>query len=100
MPAAPSNLAAANGANRGNKRSVALTWTDNYGNETGFTIQQATNAAFTTGLKSTTVTANAVTANLTGLSKATTYYVRIRANNAVGSSAWASANPFPIVTNP
>lgn len=100
VPAAPSNLAAANGANQGNKRSVNLTWTDNSANETGFTIQQATNAAFTTGLKSTTVGANVVTASLTGLSKATTYYIRIRANNAVGSSGWVNATPFPIVTNP
>jgi len=100
VPAAPSNLAAANGASQGNKRSVDLTWADNSVNETGFTIQRATNAAFTTGLNSTTVAANAVTANLTGLSKATTYYFRIRANNAVGSSAWVNATPFPIVTQP
>ena len=100
VPAAPSNLAAANGANQGNKRSVDLTWNDNSINETGFTIQQATNAAFTTGLKSTTAAANAMTANLTGLSKATTYYIRIRANNATGSSGWVNGTPFPIVTNP
>ncbi len=100
VPAAPSNVAAANGANQGNKRSVALTWTDNSANETGFTIERATDAAFTTGLKSTTVAANAVTATLTGLSRATTYYLRIRADNAVGSSAWVNATPFPIVTQP
>jgi hypothetical protein len=100
VPAAPSNLAAANGANQGNKRSVDLTWTDNSANETGFTIQQATNATFTTGLKTTTVAANATAVSLTGLSKATTYYFRIRANNAIGSSAWVNAIPFPIVTNP
>ena len=51
VPAAPSNVAAANGANQGNKRSVDLTWSDNSTNETGFTIQRATNAAFTTGLR-------------------------------------------------
>ena len=100
VPAAPSNLAAANGASQGNKRSVTLTWKDNSANETGFTIQRATDAAFTTGLTSTTVAANAVTATQTGLSKATTYYFRIRANNAVGSSAWVNATPFPIVTQP
>ena len=46
VPAAPSNLVAANGADQGRKRSVDLTWTDNSTNETGFTIQRATNAAF------------------------------------------------------
>ena len=33
IPAAPSNLTAANGANQGNKRSVVLTWTDNSSSE-------------------------------------------------------------------
>ena len=100
VPTAPSNLTAANGANQGKKRSVVLTWTDNSANETGFTIEQATNTAFTTGVKTTTVAANAVTATVTGLSRATTYYFRIRANNTIGSSAWVNATPFPIVTNP
>jgi predicted phage tail protein len=100
VPAAPSGLSAANGANQGTKRSVVLTWTDNSTNETGFTIQRATNAAFTTGLNTSTVAANATTVTQTGLSKATTYYFRIRANNSVGSSAWVNAIQFPIVTNP
>jgi predicted phage tail protein len=100
LPAAPSNLTAVNGANQGTKRSVVLSWTDNSTNESGFSIQRATNAAFTTGLNTSTVTANAITVTQTGLSKATTYYFRIRANNAVGSSAWVNATPFPIVTNP
>ena len=100
VPAAPSNVVAANGADKGRKRSVEVTWVDNSANETGFTIEQATNAAFTTGLKSTTVGADSVSATLTGLSRATTYYLRVRADNAVGSSAWVNATPFPIVTNP
>ncbi len=100
VPAAPSTPSATNGADQGKKRSVVLSWTDNSANETGFTIQQATNATFTTGLKSTTVAANSVSATLTGLSRATTYYLRVRADNAVGSSAWVDATPFPIITNP
>ena len=44
QPAAPSNLVAANGANQGNQRRVVLTWTDNANNETGFTVQRATDA--------------------------------------------------------
>ena len=100
VPAAPSNLAATNGADQGRRRSVDLTWADNSANETGFTIQRATNTAFTTGLKSTTVAADSVSVSLTGLGRGTTYYIRIRANNADGSSAWVNATPFPIITNP
>jgi len=106
VPAAPSNLTAVNGANSGAKRSVVLTWTDNSSApnaETSFTIQRATNTAFTTGVATTTAaagTTNPRTITVTGLSKATTYYFRIRSNNAVGSSVWVNATPFPIVTNP
>jgi hypothetical protein len=92
--------AAAAGPNQGNKRSVVLTWTDNANNETGFTVERATNAAFTTGFRSTSVAANAATLTVSGLNRATTYYFRIRANNGITSSAWVNAAPFPIVSNP
>jgi len=67
---------------------------------TGFTIQRATNATFTTGLN--TVNPAAGARSLTqNVSKNTTYYYRIRANNNVGgSSAWTNALPFPIRTGP
>ena len=65
---------------------------------TGFTIQRATNAAFTAGLTSTTVGQNARALNVNGLTKATQYYFRIQANNAVGSSAWTNAGTFPVTT--
>jgi hypothetical protein len=58
-PAAPSNFTAANGPNgTGNNRTVILNWVDNSNNETGFTIQQATNSTFTRGLTTITVPAN------------------------------------------
>ena len=51
MPAAPSNFTAVNGPNgAGSSRTVILNWTDKSTNETGFTIQRATNAAFTQNL--------------------------------------------------
>ena len=99
-PAAPSAFNAVNGANQGNKRAVVLTWTDNANNETSFTLQRATNTAFTTGFSSTSLAANTTTLTVGGLNKATTYYFRIRSNNGVTSSAWVNATPFPIVTNP
>lgn len=102
VPAAPSDFTAVNGPDGGgNSRSVVLTWVDWSNNETGFTIQRATNATFTSGLNTTTVAANATTLTQTGLSRSTTYYYRIRANNgSFVSSAWVNATPFPITTNP
>lgn len=102
LPAAPSSFSAANGPNgNGNNRTVILTWADNSNNETGFTIQRATDAAFTTGLNTVTVAANTTTLTQTGLSRSTNYYYRIRANNgAIISSVYVNATPFPILTNP
>lgn len=102
VPAAPGSLTAANGPNgNGNNRTVILSWQDLSNNETGFTIQRATNATFTAGLTTTNVAANTTTLTQTGLSRNTQYWYRIRANNgAIISSAWMNAAPFPIRTNP
>ncbi len=102
VPVAPSNFIAVNGPNgNGNNRTVILTWTDNSNNETGFTIQRATNAQFTSGLNTVTVAANTTALTQTGLSRNTSYYYRIRANNGtIIFSAWVNATPFPITTNP
>ena len=47
-----------------------------------------------------TLGANSTTVTLSGLSRNTDYYVRIRANGVLGSSAWVNATPFPIHTIP
>jgi Fibronectin type III domain len=98
----PFTFTAANGTNgTGSNRTVNLTWTAGTTNLTGFTIQRSTNAAFTTQLTSTNVAATATSLTVTGLSRNTNYYFRIRANN--GSfvfTAWVNASPFPIRTNP
>ncbi len=98
VPAAPTSMTAANGANQGSNRRVVLTWTDSSNNESGFTVQRATNATFTTGLNTQNVGANTTTVTQTVTRN--TYYYRIRANNVLGSSAWVNASPFPITTNP
>jgi len=102
MPVAPTAFTAANGPNgSGNNRTVILSWSDNSNNETSFTIQRATNAQFTQGLNSVNVAANSTTFTQTGLSRNTTYYFRIRANNGnFVASVWVNAAPFPITTNP
>jgi len=100
FPTAPSNLSAVPSLGSGNNRTVSLSWTDNSTNETGFTFQRATNAAFTTGLNTATAAANSTTLVQTGLSRNTDYYYRIRAINLGGSSAWVNATPFPVHTAP
>ena len=87
LPAAPSNLAT--GTVTGT--SIALTWTDNATNETGFVIQRATNATFKTGLVSATVkTPNLTTYTRTGLARNRTYYFRVAAKNAAGNSVYSN----------
>ena len=84
VPAAPSSLV----ATAVSSTQINLAWTDNASNETGFTIQRATNAAFTTGLATITLNAANQTAYInTGRNPSTTYYYRVLAFNGVGSSA-------------
>ncbi len=101
LPAAPSNLIAVNGPDKNRSRSVILVWNDNSNNETGFTIQRATNALFSQGLTTVTVGANVTTLTQAGLTRNTQYWFRIRANNGtIIFTGWVSATPYPITTNP
>ena len=101
LPAAPINLTAVTGPNANRTRSVILNWTDISNNETGFTIQRATNSLFTQGLTTVTVGANVTMLTQTGLSPNTQYWYRIRANNGtIIFTVWVNASPLPITTNP
>ena len=86
-PAAPSGLISA-AALQGANAIVMLAWTDNATNETGFAIQRASNVGFTTGLVTTPVAANSTSWLSGNLARATTFWFRVAATNAVGSSAW------------
>jgi hypothetical protein len=100
IPAAPASLTVSVVKAGGNNYTATLNWTLAPGapNPTNFTIQRATNLGFTTGLATFTVTGTARTLTQT-VTRNTTYYYRIRANNSVGgSSAWTNALPFPIRT--
>jgi predicted phage tail protein len=97
IPAAPSN-AIVTVVRNGTTDRVTLTWTDNANNETGFRIQRATNAAFTTGLTTYIIAANA-TSYQQIVSRGMTYYYRIQAFNTIlGASVWVNFSPFPLVT--
>jgi hypothetical protein len=74
---------------------VSLSWTDNATNESGFTVQRATDAAFTKSLSTKTVPGAATGATgsylATGLTAGKVYYFRVAASNAVGTSAYSTA---------
>jgi FtsP/CotA-like multicopper oxidase with cupredoxin domain len=97
VPAAPSTLRAT-AVQQGATDRVTLTWVDNANNETGFTIQRATNSAFTTGLTTSTNAANTTTLQIGSVPRLTNFYFRIRAYNLIGTSAWVNATPLPIRT--
>lgn len=81
-PAAPTASALA-------ATTLTLTWTPVTG-ATSYTVQRATNAAFTTGVANSTGTitigTSTVTQAVTGLTGNSTYYFRVTAVDAAGSS--------------
>jgi titin len=83
-PAAPSNLAVTNLA----QTTLTLTWTDNANNETGFTIDRSTRADFSRNLVSVNVGPNITSYDVTGLTKNTKYFFRVRAFNVNFTSPW------------
>ena len=66
---------------------IDLSWADNSSNETGFAIDEATDAAFTQNLVTITAAQNATSASITGLNPTTLYYFRVRATNGANESA-------------
>jgi titin len=93
VPAAPTLLTATAGAV--GSGAVTLGWTDNATNETGYTVQRATNATFTTGLVTTAVP-GAVAAGptsyvLSGMTAGTKYFFRVAATNTAGTSAYVAS---------
>lgn len=85
-PAAPSNLTLTSVSTS----QIDLTWKDNAGNETGFQIERSADGnAFT---KIADVAANTVKYENAGLAMNTLYYYRVRAVNAIGTSAYSNVS--------
>ncbi len=84
VPAAPTNLV----ATAVSSTQINLVWSDNANNETGFLVERSTNGVAFTQIAS--VGMNAVSFSSTGLSANKKYYYRVRANNAVGPSAYSN----------
>jgi len=104
-PAAPSALALntfAYDAVTGpvvSSNQIGLKFVDNAGKlnpESGYLIERATDSSFSANFASKTVGANSTSARVVGLSPSTTYYFRVKAINAAGSSAYSP--PFSAVT--
>ncbi|HEV8578770.1 MAG TPA: fibronectin type III domain-containing protein [Thermoanaerobaculia bacterium] len=86
IPNAPSGLA----ATAVSSTQVNLSWTDNSSNETGFEIKRATDSAFTQNVVWIGGIQGSTYAN-TGLSPATTYHYKVRAEGTAGKSAYSAA---------
>lgn len=86
VPGAPV-ISSAVAARAGANQRITVQWADVLG-EAGYTVQWSTSSAFTT-VSSANVAANA-TSFTTGNVTRTPWYVRVRANNALGSSAWSA----------
>jgi hypothetical protein len=61
---------------------------------TGYDVQWTTDSTFATGLVTSAVGTSASPYTMTSLNPATTYYVRVRANNAIGASGWSGSLSF------
>ncbi|MDT8323727.1 MAG: S8 family serine peptidase [Bacteroidota bacterium] len=83
-PAAPSNLVAATLSSS----AIRLTW-DDVSAETAYNIEYAVNSNSNFTLL-TSVGADVVTHDVTGLAASTTYYFRITASNSAGTSGYSN----------
>ena len=86
VPAAPTGLTAA----AGSSASVYLNWTNAATNQTGFAVDRSADGG-TTWTAVATVAPTVTAYTDTGLSTGTTYTYRVRATNAVGTSAASSS---------
>src|SRR5215211_5031000 len=86
VPAAPSGLTATTIS----RTQINLSWTDNSGNESGFSIERCKTANCTNFVQVAQVGANVTTFADTGLTKNTAYNYRVRAFNGGGNSAYSN----------
>lgn len=83
-PAAPSGLS----ASAASSSRIDLIWVDNSSNETVFNIERSLDGTAFSPLAS--VGANVTGYSDTGLSPSTTYWYRVNAQNAAGTSTWSN----------
>lgn len=89
IPAAPSALTAS--ARRINSRAeVRLSWIDNAGNETGFSVERCRGSTCTSFAAIASLPQNTVSHTDAGLSRKTTYRYRVRATGSAGNSPYSN----------
>jgi len=91
-PAAPTSLKATAAPLSTQVPTINLTWVDNAANETGYTIQRATNTAFTANLTTIPLAANIVGYADTSVTTGTRYYYRVMATGVAGNSTWSNTS--------
>ena len=94
--AAPSNLTGSAVIKNKKTAEVSLNWQDNSDNETGFLIQRAYDANFTSGVVNATVAGN-VSSFSQSVARGTTFFYRVHAFNDTTQSGWSNT---VIVTTP
>jgi len=87
--AAPTNLTADAVVKNKKTATVTLNWTDNAAIETGFLIQRAYDAGFTSGVVNTTVGAGVTTFSQT-VARGVTFYYRVHAFTDTTQSDWSN----------
>ncbi|KAA3653059.1 MAG: T9SS C-terminal target domain-containing protein [Bacteroidetes bacterium] len=88
-PAAPTNLTVIP-SQKSPKATMLLSWTDNSNNELGFIIERSLNNVNWTSIDSTSI--DVVIYTDTNVASNTTYYYRVIAYNAVGSSSYSNTS--------
>ena len=96
--AAPTDLMGSAITKNKKTATVTLNWTDNASNETGFLIQRAYDAGFTSGVVNATIAGSDLTTFSENVARGTTFYYRIHAFNATTQSDWS--NTVIMVTMP
>jgi fibronectin type 3 domain-containing protein len=87
LPPAPANLSASNVT----RTSFTLNWEYNFPQPDGFEVQVSTNSSFSSIVQDIPdVAADQTSLVISGLTRNTRYYIRIRAFNALGTGPWSS----------
>ena len=94
---APTDLTANAVVKNKKTATVTLNWTDNSANETGFLIQRAYDAGFTSGVVNATVGGRRHHLRCQNVARGTTFYYRVHAFNDTTQSDWSNT---AIVTTP